>query len=68
MQYGLSKTKIVFTIHNLEFGAANIGKAMGYSDKCTTVTTPTIELTIQFNHLDLLGNQLLVVINQREQI
>ncbi|CAM8911981.1 unnamed protein product [Rhodiola kirilowii] len=38
MQYGLNKTRIVFTIHNLEFGAALIGKAMQYSDKATTVS------------------------------
>uniref|UniRef100_A0A2P2LB39 starch synthase n=3 Tax=Rhizophora mucronata TaxID=61149 RepID=A0A2P2LB39_RHIMU len=36
--YGLSKARIVFTIHNLEFGASNIGKAMLYSDKATTVS------------------------------
>uniref|UniRef100_A0A7N0UI48 starch synthase n=1 Tax=Kalanchoe fedtschenkoi TaxID=63787 RepID=A0A7N0UI48_KALFE len=37
-QYGLNKTRVVFTIHNLEFGAALIGKAMTYSDKATTVS------------------------------
>ncbi|GMH05304.1 hypothetical protein Nepgr_007144 [Nepenthes gracilis] len=37
-QCGLSKTRIVFTIHNLEFGAQFIGKAMAYSDKATTVS------------------------------
>ncbi|KAI3440149.1 uncharacterized protein J3R85_003759 [Psidium guajava] len=37
-QYGLSKARIVFTIHNLEYGAHLIGKAMGYSDKATTVS------------------------------
>ncbi|XP_048140910.1 soluble starch synthase 3, chloroplastic/amyloplastic isoform X2 [Rhodamnia argentea] len=37
-QYGLSNARIVFTIHNLEFGAHLIGKAMGYSDKATTVS------------------------------
>ncbi|XP_068656692.1 starch synthase 3, chloroplastic/amyloplastic [Aristolochia californica] len=36
--YGLSKARVVFTIHNLEFGAALIGKAMVYSDKATTVS------------------------------
>ncbi|KAG9439234.1 hypothetical protein H6P81_019399 [Aristolochia fimbriata] len=36
--YGLSKARVVFTIHNLEFGAALIGKAMAYSDKATTVS------------------------------
>ncbi|XP_044496171.1 starch synthase 3, chloroplastic/amyloplastic-like [Mangifera indica] len=38
MQYGLSKTRVVFTIHNLEFGAQLIGKAMAYSHKATTVS------------------------------
>ncbi|XP_056159768.1 starch synthase 3, chloroplastic/amyloplastic isoform X2 [Syzygium oleosum] len=37
-QYGLSKARIVFTIHNLEFGAQLIGKAMAYTDKATTVS------------------------------
>lgn len=39
MHYGLSKTRVVFTIHNLEFGAQLIGKAMAYTDKATTVST-----------------------------
>ncbi|XWS19411.1 hypothetical protein CRYUN_Cryun31cG0013500 [Craigia yunnanensis] len=38
MHYGLSKTRVVFTIHNLEFGAHLIGKAMAYTDKATTVS------------------------------
>ncbi|KAM5588721.1 hypothetical protein ABKV19_006936 [Rosa sericea] len=38
MHYGLSKARIVFTIHNLEFGAHFIGKAVTYSDKSTTVS------------------------------
>ncbi|KAK4858934.1 hypothetical protein QYF36_023982 [Acer negundo] len=38
MHYGLSKARVVFTIHNLEFGAQNIGKAMAYTDKATTVS------------------------------
>ncbi|OWM86336.1 hypothetical protein CDL15_Pgr010678 [Punica granatum] len=38
MHYGLSKARIVFTIHNLEFGAQLIGKAVTYSDKATTVS------------------------------
>ncbi|XP_024018639.1 starch synthase 3, chloroplastic/amyloplastic [Morus notabilis] len=38
MHYGLSKARVVFTIHNLEFGAHFIGKAMAYSDKATTVS------------------------------
>ncbi|KAF7811169.1 starch synthase 3, chloroplastic/amyloplastic [Senna tora] len=37
-QYGLSKARIVFTIHNLEFGAPLIGKAMANADKATTVS------------------------------
>ena len=36
--YGLSKARVVFTIHNLEFGAHSIGKAMAYADKATTVS------------------------------
>lgn len=39
MHYGLSKARVVFTIHNLEFGAGLIGKAMAYCDKSTTVST-----------------------------
>ncbi|XP_042478989.1 starch synthase 3, chloroplastic/amyloplastic-like [Macadamia integrifolia] len=38
VHYGLSKARVVFTIHNLEFGAQFIGKAMEYSDKATTVS------------------------------
>lgn len=37
--YGLSKARVVFTIHNLEFGAPLIGKAMAYTDKATTVSS-----------------------------
>eukprot|EP00897_Mesotaenium_endlicherianum_P010422 jgi/Mesen1/9408/ME000614S08673 len=37
-QYGLARTRTVFTIHNLEFGAAQIGRAMAAADKCTTVS------------------------------
>ena len=37
MQYGLSNAKVVFTIHNLEFGAHFIERAMAYSHKATTV-------------------------------
>jgi len=36
--YGLSNARVVFTIHNLEFGAYFIGKAMAYADKATTVS------------------------------
>uniref|UniRef100_A0A0D9X573 starch synthase n=1 Tax=Leersia perrieri TaxID=77586 RepID=A0A0D9X573_9ORYZ len=34
----LASARIVFTIHNLEFGAHHIGKAMTYCDKATTVS------------------------------
>lgn len=44
MHYGLSKARVVFTIHNLEFGAQFIGKAMTYADKATTVSD-----TLSFN-------------------
>lgn len=37
--YGLSKARVVFTIHNLEFGAHLIGKAMQFADKATTVSS-----------------------------
>lgn len=36
--YGLVNARIVFTIHNLEFGAALIGKAMAHAHKATTVS------------------------------
>ncbi|XP_073025764.1 starch synthase 3, chloroplastic/amyloplastic isoform X1 [Primulina eburnea] len=36
--YGLTKARVVFTIHNLEFGAQLIAKAMEFSDKATTVS------------------------------
>ncbi|KAI3966739.1 hypothetical protein MKW92_038736 [Papaver armeniacum] len=39
VHYGLTNTRVVFTIHNLEFGAPLIGKAMQYSDKATTVSS-----------------------------
>ncbi|GER44929.1 starch synthase [Striga asiatica] len=48
MQYGLSKARVVFTIHNLEFGAALIGKAMAFSDKATTVS-PTYSQEVSGN-------------------
>ncbi|GMI77510.1 hypothetical protein HRI_001420300 [Hibiscus trionum] len=38
MHYGLTKSRVVFTIHNLEFGAHFISKAMAYADKATTVS------------------------------
>ncbi|XP_020584650.1 LOW QUALITY PROTEIN: starch synthase 3, chloroplastic/amyloplastic [Phalaenopsis equestris] len=37
-QSGLGSTGVIFTIHNLEFGAHQIGKAMSYTDKATTVS------------------------------
>ncbi|KAJ1267644.1 hypothetical protein BS78_07G073200 [Paspalum vaginatum] len=37
-QSSLSNARVVFTIHNLEFGAHYIGKAMRYCDKATTVS------------------------------
>ncbi|KAG8046694.1 hypothetical protein GUJ93_ZPchr0008g14009 [Zizania palustris] len=37
-QSGLANARVVFTIHNLEFGAHYIGKAMTYCDKATTVS------------------------------
>ncbi|TKY72162.1 Soluble starch synthase 3 [Spatholobus suberectus] len=47
--YGLSKARVVFTIHNLEFGAHFIGKAMTYADKATTVS-PTYSREVAGNH------------------
>ncbi|XP_062226816.1 starch synthase 3, chloroplastic/amyloplastic-like [Phragmites australis] len=35
---GLTNGRVVFTIHNLEFGAHHIGKAMTHCDKATTVS------------------------------
>ncbi|CAH2038226.1 unnamed protein product [Thlaspi arvense] len=40
--YGLIKTRVVFTIHNLEFGASAIGKAMTFADKATTASPENI--------------------------
>ncbi|KAF6993850.1 hypothetical protein CFC21_010678 [Triticum aestivum] len=37
-QSRMASTRVVFTIHNLEFGAHYIGKAMTYCDKATTVS------------------------------
>ncbi|CAN1811135.1 Soluble starch synthase 3, chloroplastic/amyloplastic [Linum perenne] len=48
VHYGLSKTRIIFTIHNLEFGVQNISKAMTYSDKATTVS-PTYATEVAGN-------------------
>ena len=46
MHYGLTKARVVFTIHNLEFGAQLIGRAMLYSDKATTVSNHVIKQTM----------------------
>ncbi|XP_027351249.1 soluble starch synthase 3, chloroplastic/amyloplastic-like isoform X2 [Abrus precatorius] len=46
--YGLSKARVVFTIHNLEFGAHFIGKAMACADKATTVS-PTYSREVAGN-------------------
>ncbi|KAG8043554.1 hypothetical protein GUJ93_ZPchr0458g22821 [Zizania palustris] len=35
---GLSNCRVIFTIHNLEFGAHHISKAMAHCDKATTVS------------------------------
>ncbi|KAG6584091.1 Soluble starch synthase 3, chloroplastic/amyloplastic [Cucurbita argyrosperma subsp. argyrosperma] len=48
MHYGLTKARVVFTIHNLEFGAQLIGKAMLFSDKATTVS-PTYSKEVAGN-------------------
>jgi len=37
-QSRLASARVIFTIHNLEFGAHYIGKAMTYCDKATTVS------------------------------
>lgn len=47
-QYGLSNARVVFTIHNLEFGTNLIGKAMAYADKATTVS-PTYASEVSGN-------------------
>ncbi|XP_068504356.1 starch synthase 3, chloroplastic/amyloplastic-like [Phaseolus vulgaris] len=44
----LSKAGIVFTIHNLEFGAQLIGKAMAYTNMATTVS-PTYSREVYEN-------------------
>eukprot|EP01018_Ginkgo_biloba_P009244 Gb_31910 [translate_table: standard] len=36
--YGLANARVVFTIHNLEFGSALIGKAMVHAHRATTVS------------------------------
>lgn len=37
--YGLPNSKVVLTIHNLEYGAGLIGEAMTYSQRATTVSS-----------------------------
>lgn len=37
--YGLTNARVVFTIHNLEFGASFVGRAMEYADMATTVSS-----------------------------
>ncbi|MCO5594992.1 hypothetical protein L7F22_049029 [Adiantum nelumboides] len=37
-QSNLANARVVFTIHNLEFGTALIGRAMAFTDKATTVS------------------------------
>jgi starch synthase len=34
---GMPNPRVVFTIHNLEFGVAQIGRAMAAANKATTV-------------------------------
>ncbi|CAI9760263.1 unnamed protein product [Fraxinus pennsylvanica] len=46
--YGLNKARVVFSIHNLEYGANLIGKAMEHSDKATTVS-PTYSQEVSGN-------------------
>lgn len=36
--YGMSNARVIFTIHNLEFGAGHIARAMENADKATTVS------------------------------
>ncbi|CAJ1941346.1 unnamed protein product [Sphenostylis stenocarpa] len=44
----IRKAGVVFTIHNLEFGAHFIGKAIAFADKATTVS-PTYSLEVSGN-------------------
>ncbi|XP_073008814.1 starch synthase 3, chloroplastic/amyloplastic-like isoform X1 [Typha latifolia] len=37
-RHGLSNARVIFTIHNLEFGIHHIGRAMTYADKASTVS------------------------------
>ncbi|KAI3718708.1 hypothetical protein L6452_19590 [Arctium lappa] len=46
--HSLGKASVIFTIHNLEFGAHLIGKAMAYADKATTVS-PTYSQEVAGN-------------------
>ncbi|XP_038970385.1 starch synthase 3, chloroplastic/amyloplastic isoform X2 [Phoenix dactylifera] len=45
---GLSNARVVFTIHNLEYGVHHIGKAMTHADKATTVS-PTYSKEVSGN-------------------
>lgn len=51
MHYGLN-SKVIFTIHNLEFGIHQISKAMSSADKATTVSS--FILLLQNANLSLL--------------
>lgn len=65
MHYGLTKARVVFTIHNLEFGAQLIAKAMLYSDKATTVSNFTLFLDIDYflSFIRLAGILVLLMLN-----
>ncbi|KAF8410727.1 hypothetical protein HHK36_003264 [Tetracentron sinense] len=58
MHYGLSKARVVFTIHNLEFGAQLIGKAMAYSDKANTFLADLVD-AVGFDLLTFWSSSLL---------
>lgn len=38
-QYGMNNARVIFTVHNLEFGVGHIAKAMQNADKATTVSS-----------------------------
>ncbi|PKA53519.1 Soluble starch synthase 3, chloroplastic/amyloplastic [Apostasia shenzhenica] len=38
MHYGIGNARVIFTIHNLEFGIGQIARAMVYADRATTVS------------------------------
>ncbi|XP_051128773.1 starch synthase 3, chloroplastic/amyloplastic-like [Andrographis paniculata] len=48
VNYGLDKARVIFTIHNLEFGPQLIGRAMAFADKSTTVS-PTYAREVSEN-------------------